>query len=201
MRHLANAGLAASVGALIVVGAPTISNAGVMSVTDKASISPAAQTDQVNWRRSGWGYGHRMGMNHWGYSHRVGMTRWGYSPRWGYASRWGYAPRWRHARWGYGHWGYAPRWGYSRWGYAPRWGYSRWGYAPRWGYSRWGYAPTTWGYGAAAAPYCGYGNAWGYGNTWGYNPVGGVLGAAADVATAPLWAAGAVTSPAWNPWW
>lgn len=99
--------------------------------------------------------------------------------------RWGYSPR-------YSRWGYAPRWGYSRWAYAPRYGYSRWGYAPRYGYSRWGYAPT-WGYSAATSPYCNYG----YG-AWGYNPVGGALG----LATAPLWAAGAVGSSMWDSsWW
>ncbi len=105
--------------------------------------------------------------------------------RWHPGWRWGYSPRVRYVS----RWGYAPRWGYSRWGYAPRWRYSRWGYAPRWGYSRWGYAPTAWGY-SAGAPYCNYG-------AWGYSPVGGAVGLAADVAAAPLWAAGALTSPFW----
>ncbi|MEK4035076.1 hypothetical protein WOC76_08320 [Methylocystis sp. IM3] len=92
----------------------------------------------------------------------------------------------RHHRWHPGwRWGYGP--GARHWGYAPRWGYSRWGYAPRWGYSRWGYAPTVWG---SAAPYCNYG-------AWGYSPAAGALGVAADVAAAPLWAAGALTSPVW----
>jgi hypothetical protein len=155
MRFLEKALLAAPLFGLGVALA-TPGYAGVMSVTDKASISLATPTAQVDWRP----YYH----NH---------------HRWHHA-RWGYAPRWGHRHWGYRHWGYGPRWGHRHWGYR-HWGYRRWGYAPAWGYGAY----------AAAAPNC-YGT-----STWGYNPVGGLLGAAAGVAAAPLWAAGTVANPYW----
>jgi hypothetical protein len=66
-----------------------------------------------------------------------------------------------------------------------------WGRGPGMHYARWGRS-AYWGY--AGSPYCGYGA-----GAWGYNPAGGLLGAATDVAAAPLWAAGtaagAVTDP------
>lgn len=115
--------------------APASALAGVMPVTDKASIGLEAKTDLVDWRP---------------YAHR--HHRW-------------------HAGW---HWGRGPGASYARWGRTAAWGYS-------------------------GAPYCGYGAG---GGAWGYNPAGGgLLGAAADVATAPLWAAGAATDAVTNTFW
>ncbi len=76
--------------------------AGVMSVTDKASISLTTSADQVHWRpychRHRWHYGwHR----HYGYYPR---WRYAYYPRYGYYRPWryGYYPPY------YGYWGFNP---------------------------------------------------------------------------------------------
>jgi hypothetical protein len=65
---------------------PDVSNAGVMSVTGKSSVSLASPADQVHWRR----YCH----HHWRYGWRGGWhRRYVYAPRWRYV----YVPRWRYS--------------------------------------------------------------------------------------------------------
>jgi hypothetical protein len=166
---------------------PSASNAGVMSVAEKASVSLPSVTDKVHWRTyrhhhyRRWGYYPRY--RHWGYYPRWRHVRYGYYPRWRY---YGYYPRWRPA-----YYGYYPRWRY--YGYYPRWRPAYYGYYPRWRY--WGYYPR-WRY----AYYPRY-----YGTAWGYNPVGAGLGAglglAAGIATAPLWGTSLALGGLASPWW
>jgi hypothetical protein len=121
MRNLQKIGTAAAL--CLGVGlslAPNVTNAGVMSIADKSSVSLASPTDQVHWRR----FCHR----HWGY---YGVRHYGYYPRCHY----GY---WR-PRCHYGYYGYYPR-TYGYYGYYPSWRYA---YYPRWRYA---YYPSSYGY-------------------------------------------------------
>ncbi len=88
--------------------------AGVMSVTDKASVSLTSSTDQVHWRP---------------YCHR--HYRWRHGWHYGWRRHYGYYPGWRY-------YGYYPRWryGYYRPYYGAYWGFNPVGAAlaaPLWG--------------------------------------------------------------------
>lgn len=100
MRHIISLRAAASV-CILAAATPMSAFAGVMPMTDKATIGLQAQTDVVDWRP---------------YSHR--HHRW--HPGW----RWGRGPGAHYARWHRpAYWGYAgsPYCGYgaSAWGYNP----------------------------------------------------------------------------------
>ncbi len=93
----------------------------------------------------------------------------------------------RHHRWHYG-WHYG--WPRYRYGYYDGWNTA---YAPP---ARPAYAPAGAAYGYSPGYYGG--------SAWGFNPLGAIFGAAADVATAPVWATetalGYPTSPPYR-WW
>jgi hypothetical protein len=123
MRNLQKIGTAAAL--CLGMGlslSPDVSNAGVMSIADKSSVSLASPTDQVHWRR----FCHR----HWGY--------YGYYPR----RHYGYYGGWCRPRCHYGYYGYYPR-TYGYYGYYPSWRYA---YYPRYRYGYYGGYP--YGYGA-----------------------------------------------------
>ena len=86
MLYLTKTGVATAVCAAVAMSAlPTESRAGVMSVTDKTSVSLASLSNNVHWRA----YHHR----HWG-GWRHGWRHYGWNPGWRYGwNRGGYPYR------------------------------------------------------------------------------------------------------------
>ncbi len=115
MAHLTKASLAIALCTTVasVAAFPGASDAGVMSIADKATVSSPAPMQKVDWRR----YQHRHHRWHYGWHYGYPRYRYGYYAGWNPA----YAPPAGRGAYGYGYgsYGYAPGYGTNSWAANP----------------------------------------------------------------------------------